>query len=888
MDTKEWVLPNRVYFNKWVYNEFHPSKYSVKKQGAFHPEPYQQLIKDFVHYSSPYRGLLVYHGLGSGKTCTSILATESFINNKSKVVVLTPASLENNFRKELKKCSNTGYLLRKKWTKVKLDFKLHQDIYNSLKESLGLTKTFIDKYKDGLWLPFIPKNISDDIIISEPTFVRSMDQEDKDKVNEVYEFIINDRYTFLHYNGLTNKKLDELEQKNQFNKDIFDDTIVIIDEVHTFISRVVGGGKIARRLYNLLLYKPNIKLVMLSGTPVINNPFELCYTLNLLRGPIEEYTISMLKDKDVPSIEKVKEILQKENLLKHIDDLIIDQGSNQINLTLIPNGFIKKEDSIIIEKGSKIYNTQEWINKMITKMKKHLDVSARVKYEEFTALPLKKDEFYDLFFKDYSLNEDKIKLFMKRITGIVSYFNTNDINSYPEQLPTLYNKVPMSGTQFNYYVEVRNKEIKNDEKQKKKQIRNTDGLFNTNSSYRAFSRMACNYVFPNEIKRPFPSDIYGKILRRELDIGEDEDIEDKYTGKIDIMKEYEKDLTKALTSLESNANKYLQDQGLYESSPKMKELLDLLTTQPSKSLLYSQFRTVEGLRIFRMILNNAGWIEIDFKSKGKSDWEIVNSKEVLDPKYNGKRYILFGDKNKTDLNINLFNADIKFLPPSIQKQLTNSNLTENLRGNLVSLLMITQSGAEGLNLRNVRNVYILEPFWNQVRINQVIGRAVRKNSHLELPEEERNVQPMILLSTFDKRQAKANKTILFKDNALTTDENVLDIAMNKDKIVQDFLQLIKSNSFDCIFNANMNKPFMNNYTCFSYPININNESYTYLPNLYDDDKLSSFKMVEKEKKIRGKVVLKDDIKYVMLPNDNTLYDYQAYKDAHVLIPSKDQ
>jgi hypothetical protein len=86
----------------------------------------------------------------------------------------------------------------------------------------------------------------------------------------------------------------------------------------------------------------------------------------------------------------------------------------------------------------------------------------------------------------------------------------------------------------------------------------------------------------------------------------------------------------------------------------------------------------------------------------------------------------------------------------------------------------------------------------------------------------------------------------------------------------------------------MNKPLMNNYSCFSYPINIENETYNYLPNLHDDDKLSSFKKVEKERKIKGKVVLKDDVKYVMLPNDETLYDYQAYKDTHILIASKYQ
>jgi len=316
----------------------------------------------------------------------------------------------------------------------------------------------------------------------------------------------------------------------------------------------------------------------------------------------------------------------------------------------------------------------------------------------------------------------------------------------------------------------------------------------------------------------------------------------------------------------------------------MSKLLEMLTKDPSKSLLYSQFRTVEGLRIFRMVLNQAGWIEIDFKSKlGGSDWEIINATEVLDPKYNGKRYLVFGDKNKTDIIISLFNADMRFLPPSIQQQLAQAKLTENLRGQLASLLMITQSGAEGLNLRNVRNVYILEPFWNQVRIEQVIGRAIRKGSHLELPESERNVQVTMFLASFTKVQAKANKTIQFKDNGLTTDENIRDLALKKDGIIQQFLQLLKANSFDCVFNANKNQPRLNGYNCYSYPINEQINNYSYIPSIKEDKKISAFGVQERERKIKGVAVMKNGIKYVKLDKDDTLYDYQAYKDAGVLI-----
>ena len=116
---KEWILPNRIYFNKWVYREFHPSKYAREtKEKGFDPDPSQKIVRDFLHYDSPYRGLLLYHALGTGKSCSSILSTESFISHKKKIVVMTPASLENNYRKELKKCSQTGGLLRKKWTQI--------------------------------------------------------------------------------------------------------------------------------------------------------------------------------------------------------------------------------------------------------------------------------------------------------------------------------------------------------------------------------------------------------------------------------------------------------------------------------------------------------------------------------------------------------------------------------------------------------------------------------------------------------------------------------------------------------------------------------------------------------------------------------------------------
>ena len=55
------------------------------------------------------------------------------------------------------------------------------------------------------------------------------------------------------------------------------------------------------------------------------------------------------------------------------------------------------------------------------------------------------------------------------------------------------------------------------------------------------------------------------------------------------------------------------------------------------------------------------------------------------------------------------------------------------------VLVLTKAGGEGLDLKGVRNVFILDPTWNESGIRQIIGRAIRFKSHHHLPVEERKV-----------------------------------------------------------------------------------------------------------------------------------------------------
>ena len=81
---------------------------SLKKE--FSLLTHQKIVRDYLNLYTPYRGLLLYHGLGSGKTCSSIAITEGLKNDK-QILIMTPASLKDNYIEELKKCGD--YLYKK-------------------------------------------------------------------------------------------------------------------------------------------------------------------------------------------------------------------------------------------------------------------------------------------------------------------------------------------------------------------------------------------------------------------------------------------------------------------------------------------------------------------------------------------------------------------------------------------------------------------------------------------------------------------------------------------------------------------------------------------------------------------------------------------------------
>lgn len=131
--------------------------------------------------------------------------------------------------------------------------------------------------------------------VKKPPNFKLLSTVDQENIDEQIDMMIRSKYTDIHYNGINRRILNELTHQNTINP--FDNKTVIIDEVHNFVSRIVNKldskkiDIISKELYNYLLTAQNARIVVLSGTPIINSPNELAVLYNILRGSIRTWTL---------------------------------------------------------------------------------------------------------------------------------------------------------------------------------------------------------------------------------------------------------------------------------------------------------------------------------------------------------------------------------------------------------------------------------------------------------------------------------------------------------------------------------------------------------------------------------------------------------------------
>ena len=262
-------------------------------------------------------------------------------------------------------------------------------------------------------------------------------------------------------------------------------------------------------LYNQLSEAENCKIVLLTGTPLINVPREIAIMANILRGLMKQYTFKLNKKGKLNQLE----ILLKET--DTIDQYDIQFEKSQIKMTRNKKYFSNKyNESTDKYMGVFMYNNEMEENvwkDMIKDKIETLGFKVTQIEENHKALPDTESDFNHFFIGEGDdMDNRRVKnhlLFKKRTSGIISYYSGADKDLYPRIKKTEIVKTPMSKLQVLRYFKARNKEIKKDDDNKKKMKQSKLNLEKKelNSFYRVFSRMFSNFVFPEEIDRPMES-----------------------------------------------------------------------------------------------------------------------------------------------------------------------------------------------------------------------------------------------------------------------------------------------------------------------------------------------------------------------------------------------
>ena len=923
---------------------------------------HQKIVRDYINLYTPYRGLLLFHGLGSGKTCSSIAISEGLKNDK-QVIVMTPASLRDNYIQELKKCGDLMYKKNQYWEFISV--KTNPEYIKHLSGLLHLSEEYITK-KGGAW--FVNKT-------KEPNYESeiSLDEQSKKSLDEQLDKMIFNKYKFLSYNGLRNNSSEwlQLTQNNSINP--FTDKVIIVDEVHNLISRIVNKLRnksqtsLSSKMYNYLMSAENCKIILLSGTPIINYPNEIAVLFNILRGYIQSFKFKITTTKSL-TLASFEKMFKTEEIYKFIDQIQYNAKTKELQLYKNPFGFINtsmednkqmkyddQNDSIysgeFVEKIKTILSNNS-INFIKDKEKNHI--------ENHKALPDLFDEFKYLFLND----NDEIKnqeMFIRRIFGLTSYFRSAQEQLMPKYDPTNGDfeviEIPMSASQFIIYSEARAQERKIESNSKKKKLKKknlvagNDQLFDDSvSTYRIFSRAYCNFVFPKEIERPMPKsgtniedvlekvnelgDIDENVLEtnskednkkkvNEMDGNyEFEDLEDIDKAEKEIKDiGYQDRIQNALFELKKNSHKYLNKTYLQELSPKFLNILENIQDEENFSgihLLYSQFKTLEGIGIFKLVLeeniikeSNTIYIDLKIKKNSKGSFDLLIDpllqtkikEESLNVKFFAS-YTGSETREEREVILNILNSNWNIVPQNIISTIKEyiPNVENNNNGEVIKVLMISSSGAEGISLKNVKYVHIMEPYWHPVRKNQVIGRARRICSHANLPPDQQYVKVFLYIMKFNEEQFKNedvnaieikqhDKSKFIKDINTgdfvvhTTDQYLNELSNRKEMITNKLLDFVKRSAMDCMVHSK--NPSNDCY-------NIKSESkafdtnilYTSDYTLQEDDATS--KKNKKDAKVVYKPMLLNKYKYIynknLISKTNKniqyLYDYDLYKNKN--------
>jgi hypothetical protein len=427
----------------------------------------------------------------------------------------------------------------------------------------------------------------------------------------------------------------------------------------------------------------------------------------------------------------------------------------------------------------------------------------------------------------------------------------------------------MSDEEYFVYLTERFVEYKTEVNRKRKV-----GLDDQLGSFRPRTRQVCNYAVPQELRVSMTVD-----------------------GEVD--EDHEPDNSEIIEKLRAEPEKYLKGAGLARYSPKMSRILSDLNETVGKfgalnnQFVYSEYVNLGGLKTFSAVLDNNGYQQYKV-IKESGIWKEDPSMKPDVPAYalyTGGTSVK--DKEEREIYRQIFNEKYSdTFPQSLKDSLVD-------KPKRLCILMASKAGAEGITLLKTRNVYILEPYWNPSRIDQVIGRAIRLNSHIALPLEDRNVTVKLYMSVFTHEQAttsdadKAPNIVAIRrndmvtkryegdeprDTFMTTDEYLYEVSYEKNRLIKSISTILKQAAVDCEIHRKLHSKESPVIQCMRFDTKITADDLAYKPSYLSDERDTLYLRNIERKARKIQIIKVKGLVMILDPITNEIFDYGAFSD----------
>ena len=651
----------------------------------FELDPHQMFVRNFMSFQTPYNGLLLYHGLGTGKTCSAISICEEMRTylqqmgiTKRLIIVASPAVQEN--------------------------FKLQLFDERKLRKVNGLWNI-----KACIGNKFI-KEIN-------PMNMKGLN---RSKVIRQIKRLIRQSYLFKGYGEFANyiekimnksipsgssTEVRERIRKKNLRKE-FSNRMLVIDEVHNI--RLSKEGKVktsSDNLGKLLEATNNLKLLLLSATPMFDSYSEIIWILNLLLLNDKRYPIAQ---REVFTVKGEFKTQKGEEIGK---DLLIRKATGYVS-------YVRGENPFTFP------------------------------YRIWPQVALNPESFFSLMndgiwkYPKYQINGAEIIKPIELIDLVINNIGEYQNMGYEKLVDYLKTKPPPN--------------------------------ISTASKSISFTILeaplqALNMIYPHkgldedEIDSDIIPFIYGsKGLARVM----------KFNPKTKRNFIYKDETTK-------NFGEIFSPSEIGKYSGKIAYICDKIKKSEGIVFVYSQY--IDGgavpiaLALESMGITRYGTVSSLFKKAPAAALNVLTMKPKKgNEAFKPAKYIMITGQ--------------KSLTPDVKRELKAVTDVGNANGEKVKVIIVSRAGSEGLDFQNIRQMHILDPWYNMNRSEQIIGRAVRSKSHCMLPYAKRNVEIYLYGTQLVNQEEEAIDLYIYR------------VAERKALLIANVTRVLKETAIDCLLN----------------------------------------------------------------------------------------